>query len=446
MSYVSKRGRRPDEYASKISHSHIINDQSVISFLSECKMPQNSEAVDFATREIVRLDALSKNPINYIIAVDGGYTEVSVKKEYPSCKISFLQFGALTFSVEDLIGLSYKPFIDPDDMSKMKNIQRLKLSLPTKNIITKAQKTLIDSVRNTIYDFFMNEPDENKFIHTLKWFLFEEYSEGISEWSLASCPNPSCEKSNIKLNKLSMQDDYSFKCPECNGVIYMTDVFRFHEVVDNELGAGGILGYLTTLVEQIIIVHLIRVILMTKPSLLHEILFIKDGPLAFFGQTANMHLPMRTLMNYLSEKYTIYLVGLEKSGAFVEHADEIANKLERDSILILDNEYIYRYILPGRADSSNPYGRTTYYGNKIIYKSSDNYVYVATIPTREALLSPKKSDLNNIDVILTNLKNLKCDMYDCSLIPIALANKLISLSNHPSSVILEKFAKAGMGY
>ena len=51
----------------------------------------------------------------------------------------------------------------------------------------------------------------------------------------------------------------------------------------------------------------------------------------------------------------------------------------------------------------------------------------------------------NIDCILYNLKKLKCDMYDCSLVPVALVNKLISLSNHPSSIILEKFAKKAIG-
>jgi hypothetical protein len=33
-------------------------------------------------------------------------------------------------------------------------------------------------------------------------------------------------------------------------------------------------------------------------------------------------------------------------------------------------------------------------------------------------------------------------MYDNAIVPVALANKLISLSVHPSSTILEKFAKA----
>jgi hypothetical protein len=63
---------------------------------------------------------------------------------------------------------------------------------------------------------------------------------------------------------------------------------------------------------------------------------------------------------------------------------------------------------------------------------------------KEAFLSPKKEDFKNIDVILTNIKKLKCDMYDNSLLPVTLVNKLVSLADHPSSIILEKFAKESL--
>ena len=45
---------------------------------------------------------------------------------------------------------------------------------------------------------------------------------------------------------------------------------------------------------------------------------------------------------------------------------------------------------------------------------------------------------------LVNIEELRCDMYDNSLLPIAVVNKLVSLSNHPSAVLLEKFAKASI--
>ena len=69
-----------------------------------------------------------------------------------------------------------------------------------------------------------------------------------------------------------------------------------------------------------------------------------------------------------------------------------------------------------------------------------------TIPVRDekVVLNPNKENLQNIDIILRNIDELKCDMYDSSLIPAALVNKLVSLAEHPSSVILEKFAKTSV--
>ena len=83
---------------------------------------------------------------------------------------------------------------------------------------------------------------------------------------------------------------------------------------------------------------------------------------------------------------------------------------------------------------------------KLIFKTNDGGVHVVTVPVKDenVVLSPKKTDYPNLDVILSNIEKLRCDMYDSSLIPIALVNKLVSLANRPSSLILEKFAKASM--
>jgi hypothetical protein len=46
----------------------------------------------------------------------------------------------------------------------------------------------------------------------------------------------------------------------------------------------------------------------------------------------------------------------------------------------------------------------------------------------------------HLRAILTNVEKVRCDMYDNALIPVALVNKLVSLANHPSTRILQKFA------
>jgi predicted RNA-binding Zn-ribbon protein involved in translation (DUF1610 family) len=323
-------------------------------------------------------------------------------------------------------------------MAKLKKIQRIKLTLPIRNVTVKGQESLTKSVRKSIYDFFCRQMDDGQLITTLKWFIFQEYDIHLQQYTLASCPT--CQASNVTLHLKDMTSAFTFPCSSCGQEIYLTDVFRLHEAIDDELGAGGISGYVTTLLEQIVIVHLIRLILKTKPTLLEQFLFIKDGPLAFFGQTANMHKPMRALVNFLFEKHNLFLAGLEKSGAFVEHADEVSEKIENGNVLILDNNYIYKYIIPGKADPNNPYGRTTYYGNKLIFKTLNGSIYVVSLPTTNVLANPNVSDFRNLFTTLTNIEKLKCDMYDNALMPVALANKLVSLANHPSSRILQKFA------
>lgn len=433
-----KKGKRPAEYASKSSHSQVIKDESVQSFLRNGLIPQKVQIVNLADSISFFLKPVKKNPIESIIAIDGGYREVPVQDEFPSSTICFFQFGTLIFSVEDLEKLEEQKFIDPEDMARLKQIQRLKFILPVKNFIYKNEPTLTHSVRKAIYDFFTNKLEDNDtLVESLKWFVFQEFYEPINLWNLSSCPN--CGNTNISLEREKISQDYIFECPYCKKDIFMTDVFRLHEAVDDFLGAGGILGYVTTTFEQILLVHVIRLILKLKPALMEKVLFIKDGPLAFFGQTANMHKPMRELVKFLFEKHNLYLAGLEKSGSFVEHADQIAKKIKEGTVLLIDNDYIYKYITPGKADPNEPYGRTSYYSNKIFFRASYGGMFVVSLPTRDVLAFPKTSDLSNLDVILTNIEKLKCDMYDNALLPVALANKLVSLSQFPSSRILQRF-------
>ena len=440
MGYSARFGRRPPEFASKASHHHIIKDAAVQEYLTRCNLPPPAEAVSFAGCETADIDEAGPNPLKHVIAVDGGYTEVTVRPEFPSATIAFFQIGALIFGVEDLVALERSRFISPEQMSKLKNIERIKLAVPTKCITLRGSETLTHSIRCTLRDFFLREPRDRPLADTLRWFLFEEYMPTPQRaWTLARCPL--CHEPGVSLLRDAVAPDLRVPCSACKRDLLLTDAFRLHEAIDDELGASGILGYLVTLLEQLILVHLVKIILDTKASLLDEAFFLKDGPLAFFGQTANMFKPMRRLVSHLQAQHRFVLVGAEKSGPFVEHADAIRDRLKPGQALLLSNEYIYRYIVPGEADPTRPYGATTYYGSKLIYKTVAGSIYVLTLPTDAPLPNPKASDFKYIDVALRNIARLRCDMYDSSLVPVALVNKLVSLADHPSTKIIERFAR-----
>ena len=440
MAYVSKRGRRPAEYASKSSHVHVINSPAVAEFLAKCELPKRAEEISLDARLITahepdeRTPSARSSPSTAAIANPGSNRVPIYHRLLPVWRPHLQHRGPHRPRVPALHR--------PDDMAKLKQLQRLELTLPVRNVSLKAENTLTDSVRKAVYDFFRTELEHG--LESLRWFIFQEYAgdKALDHWDLARCPH--CGGRNIPLWRNQILKDFTFKCVSCQETILLTDVFRLHEAIDNDIGAGGVLGYITTTIEQLIIVHLIRAILHLKPSLLGEFMFIKDGPLGFFGQTANMHRPMRALATFLLDRHNLYLAGLEKSGAFVEHADQIAAKLKPGQALILNNDHIYKYILPGQGDRTEPYAATSYYGHKLIFKSCDERMYVVTLPTRQALCDPTEADFPNWHTILTNIEKVRCDMYDDALFPVALVNKLVSLADHPSTRILTRFALDAM--
>src|SRR5262249_2401315 len=160
MGYSARYGKRPFEYASKSAHGHVIRDQAVQQFLENCQLPVQIDSVAIPSNLCVPVETTEKNPIHHVIAVDGGFNEMAVRSEFPSATICFYQFGALIFDVEDLDRLVTQPFIDPDDMQRLKRIQRIKLTLPVKNVTLKGEKSLITSVRKAIYRFFMHDVAE----------------------------------------------------------------------------------------------------------------------------------------------------------------------------------------------------------------------------------------------------------------------------------------------
>ncbi|HLP88909.1 MAG TPA: NurA domain-containing protein [Nostocaceae cyanobacterium] len=446
MGYTSRNKRRPFEAASKASHHHLINDSEVQALMERIYKPPRSEDIPLESLT-VNFTPPSKNPIEAVIAVDGGYTEALLEKDFPSRTVHFLQFGALFFKQEDLAEINSSAFIAPEDMAKLKSISRIKLALPTRNIRLKDENTLQGSVLKTIFEFFTrNTLDEDKsLIDTLAWFVFRRYkggqrTEAEKSWPLAT--NPLSPNGNpVTLLEQNMdRNNYTFPCPETGGTIHLTDIFRLHEVIDEETGADGILGYLVNVIEHIIILHLIRQLFYTQPDILKKILFIKDGSTGFFGQTAGLHQPMRDLIKWLLSKQNILLAGLEKSGAFVDHAQEIQKRLSPGQALILTDEYIYRYILPGGGDPNQPYASSSNYGHKVIFKTRSGQMHVVSLPVKELKKTPTENDLPNLQIILANVEALHCDMYDSALFPVALVNKLVSLSAHPSQRILQKFA------
>jgi len=439
MGYGKIQGRKPFERASKIAHTEILNNPDVLEFVSGCTLPSAPPGVQIEALQ--RPLPTTERRLQTVIAVDGGMAEASVRKEFPSASVAFLTFGPLMLDLKDLEALDRQPFIGPEDMATLKSLQRYSLVFPAKAVRAAGATSFSAGVRRTIHSFMADKhPD---LIRALQWLLFREWlpSAHRENWTVPRCP--SCGKTG-QGTLFRTGGPLVNQCGSCGQDIYLADALRLYERIDEEQGAGGIMAYVLTTLEQLVIVHIIRSILSLKPAALREVLLIRDGPLAFFGVVAPLRKPMLELMAHLADKDngapSICLVGLEKGGHFVEHAALIAPELKLGHYLMLDNDYIYKYIQPGDP-AGEAFGANTYYGGKVIFKSTRGDVYVATLPTRKHLPAPKLDDLLNAPEVLGVVGELRCSMYDNALLPVVLANRLVSLADVPSSEILARFAR-----
>lgn len=441
MGYAQVKGRKPFERASKIAHSEILNNPDVQAFVEGCTVPSEPDGGDLESLQKPLPRVASR--IETVIAVDGGMSEAAIRKEFPSASITFMTFGPLLLELKDLGALDDQPFIGPEDMARLKNLSRFSLSVPTKAIRAKGAARFSEGVRGTIHEFLFVKQKELG--AALQWLMFRGWMPGkqMQTWEVPRCPSiPDCDGGPFVFEHGGATE---LACAACGQTVFVSDALRLYERIDDEQGAGGIMSYLLTTLEQLVIANIIRTLLGLKQSTLREILLIKDGPLAFFGVVAPLRKPMLELMGYLADKDAgnplVCLIGLEKSGAFVEHAMLIEPRLKPGHYMLFANEYIYKYILPGDP-AGQPYGLNTYYGSKLVYKSQRGDVFVATIPLINSAVRDRFENIQNAADVLTVVSELRCSMYDQALVPIVLANKLVSLADFPSSEILAKFVRS----
>ena len=162
--------------------------------------------------------------------------------------------------------------------------------------------------------------------------------------------------------------------------------------------------------------------------------------MAFFSRTFKLCEHFRHLFTYLdSIKAKIYLVGLEKSGTFCEHANLIKDRLNKGQYYIFNEDYIRKYVEP--QTTKTIYGSNTYYGKKVMFKTESGDILIAVLPVKNYQAENNATDLIGAEVCLKTISSLRCNMYDNSIVPISIINKLVSIAALPSANILKSFSK-----
>jgi len=448
------------EKASKFGHQQIIKDDKVKAYLNKCFIPsiENVSKSDFDefSNDFSEIKDEFEINIEKVVVVDGGYQIVEIEDNYPSAQIAYYSVGLLSFDRGLLKDLELQATIDPDDIGKLKNLHRYNFVLPVK-IVKFKEESFETTIRKTIFDIFKeNDLWDSPILDTVKWLIYEEYNNGKGTAEIScSCGN------RIQFKKLSNNykdevNDY-IKCQKCNKIHYITDFFELHTVVDEFNGASAIVSYVMSAFEVNLILTLFRFAYENnKKEILSKLLFIKDGPLALFSRLDDFqYKKIRPFLNKLysdsknDKRSYVNWVGLDKSGMFVEHLQNIEKYLKDNTLLVPNSHYMRKYIT-GFTDSA--FGFKTYFGTKMLFKKDDSLSFVVDFllpyevnkgepdDYKDYLNKPDVSDFINLKTTIDILCDLRCDLYNKSFIPITLVNKMVSLSDVPSNKMLKLFS------
>ena len=318
-----------------------------------------------------------------ILAIDGSYQCVPVKNGFPGAEIGYITVASVLLLMKDVKALSDKKFIDPKKFRETEKATAFDSVFPGCNIVIDHEKSPRASLRRLLYEQFKNASAFSEFeslLDTYEVLLKYRIDEGIEK----PPANPLEELMDDPDKKMQIALG-EYTCSETGQPLYSTDALRIHELL-NPLGTSGeMYGQLSFVIERLWLVHLLRAFEKKNwlPTL-QKVAFVLDGSLALYSVSAWIVKPIIkeiARINELQKKITgkdLLILGLEKTGRFVEHFNDIDTSpsgsedvLPNSTAILLNDPYIKRNII--FSNSPKAYGKDTYFGRKFFFKAKNGY-------------------------------------------------------------------------
>ena len=412
----------------------------------------------------------------HIIAIDGSNIAVPIKVEYPGAELGYVTVASVILNLELLTELDKMRPVNPVEYRKTEDAESIDSVFPGCNIVIDDDVSAKSSFRKVVYEL-LNE----KRLFDDGESLLDTY-EALLEYKPPD--DQKCPYSDIYENACSASQPLYVKRKgiyQCNCVaslpLYSTDALRIHERFRPDSSNAAIYTEVMQVLERLWLVHILRGF--EKKGylrLLRNFAFVLDGPLAIFGQPAWLSQAIKQELkriNKVAKPYTndldILLIGVEKSGSFVAHFEQLVitkvndaesgkidvpfNKLAshhmNDSLVppqtacLLTDDYIKRNII--YSESARPYGRQTYFGRKFFYRTKSGAQIVASLPFlneyHEDIRRAEPDQYPRLADAMAIFDQLVSSKYPNSLAPIVAAHAEASIPLNLGKRVLERMAR-----
>lgn len=430
--------RLPPERASKLGHLEVIQSELVQKLCRSFNDPKVIEQKG----NVTKWEPLptTGEELKIVFSTDGSI-QVIENPNPPFKAVAFVKSALLRvdqYAISKIDKDNPHPFALRDLMKESALYHST--AFPLRNVYIEG-KSNYDAIREIMYesvkDKGLNNSLEGAMMETLKWIAYEKWLDKPKE-ELERFGCPHCGKNVATLSF----DEEKGNCPECNGEIYITDMFGLHQSMTDDFAPNQVASDYMGVSETLMIFTPIRYFWDNKREVLKNCLFVKDGPLSLRATLAKLSAPIRRFFEFAKSKgFDVAMIGQEKTGQFYDHLQLIGNSAPVANYFIPDNTYIQEQIKHNNTRAV--YGEDTNYGAKVFIKMNDYHKMVINVPTGhrgEFVTSPSQQHLINFSNIVATLPKILSNKFEGALLPIELAHKIASLSTYPSAKALKLFA------
>lgn len=435
----------PSERASRLGHVPVVNSKAVHDAFSRWEIAQSTPEDDSLVTSLCHpLDELPNGDVSdevkFAITVDGSDTEVEATREHPTIKVGYVRVAASFIDLDKLHEAGSGEFVNPRALRDSHQHAAFDGALPGSGLVIRGM-TGVDTWRQELDRLLKDTKFDDASSLTLADMLLSLHGtpgRAAETAPLRRCPTCGAKDGQLAGGKIEIPLDGT-KCPVCDGQVYLGDVLRTHDEYVPEGSNQTALTRAMLVAERLTSLGYMQVLYDDKNGLdaLAKTIFITDGPLALFGVVAPLK---RRIQDYLGEvsqhcqsndrPAAPLVVGVEKSGRFVEHAHLISHLIPPGSVMFLSTEYINR--MTGRPEQ-HQYGVDEFYGRRFIYRTRKGNPLVITVPPQPGI--PPYGDARGEDIssyptlrpVCEVLDRVQTRLYENAVIPVALAHSAASL-------------------
>lgn len=443
------------QQASKRGHIDIVRNKDVENFLRSCEYLRKPGA-EIAT-EISKLyqQAPDCETIpEIVVASDSSAYSDCLDRSFPSTQIGYVKTSFMAFDMRDYNGLytPKNPFVDPFKAAALHNKARaVAFTLPGSNVRYKSMRVQ-DGFRLAVFEQLSDERTQIQKNFAVKDLLYLLLGETLT---ITACP--SC----------GLQGPFHFRagqdinrCGKCNSDVYVTDSLRIHEQISDHGDNSSAMTRFMNAVEHLQLVSLVKAMADANFDGLCNASFIVDGPLALFGQPAKFHAPIQAFYYNIFQrcfkegKNPPLILGLQKEGMVMDHARTLSPHLKNGTYCAISDNYRAEFI-NGIAPLTENFGHETYYGQDFIYKTDSGRVFDVCLvypfldKQDRRSFAERKVQVEHYDAWLSRafklIRHLEFDLYENSVVPVALAHRHASISMAPGGRLLDVLTKKHLG-